>query len=63
MKTCQAYREIYDFAYKLMKQKVISHLWSYKGVVHLRVSNINNNNVLNFTHIDDIKAFFMQSNQ
>ena len=54
---CQAYREIYDFAYKLLKQNAISHLWSYKGVVHLRING--NNNIKSFTHIDDIKAFFM----
>lgn len=59
---CQSYREIYDFAYKLLKQNVINHLWSYKGIVHLRINaddNNNNKDAISFTHIDDIKEFFM----
>ena len=57
---CQSYREIYDFAYRLLKTNVISQLWTYKGVVHLRVGSGNNNdNILSFTHIDDIKTYFM----
>ena len=57
---CPSYRVIYDFAYRLLKNNVISHLWSYKGVVHLKVGSQNyNDNVLSFTHIDDIKSYFM----
>ena len=48
---------IFDYAYKLLQQNVISHLWTYKGVVQLRTQN-NNTKILNFTHIDDIKKYF-----
>ena len=34
---CPSYREIYDAAYKLLKNGVIKHLWSFKGVVHIRL--------------------------
>ena len=56
---CPAYREIYNFAYSLLKNNEISHLWTFKGVVHLRDSDNNNDNVMSFTHIDDIKSNFM----
>ena len=57
---CQAYRVIYDFAYKLLKDNIIKYLWTYKGVVHLRITDDHNrDNILHFTHIDDIKTYFM----
>ena len=54
---CPAYRDIFDFAYKLLNQNVISHLWTYTGVVQLRTRD-NNSKILKFTHIDDIKKYF-----
>ena len=54
---CPAYRLIYDTALKLLKQKVIRHLWTFKGVVHLRISE-NDHDIWSFTHIDNLYRQF-----
>ena len=53
---CPAYRLIYDAAYKLLKRGTIKHLWSYKGIVHIRVTD--NSNYTTFQHMDNFKNFF-----
>lgn len=54
---CASYRSIYDAAYKLLKRNVIKHLWTFKGVIHIRVHE-NDNDFLVFTHIDDLLRKF-----
>ena len=53
---CPAYRQIYDAAYKLLKRGIIKHLWSYKGIVHIRVYN--DSKYTTFQHMEDFKNFF-----
>ena len=53
---CPAYRQIYDAAYKLLKRGVIKHLWSFKGVVHIRTTD--NSDYITFKHMDDFRNYF-----
>ena len=53
---CPAYREIYDAAYKLLKNGVIKHLWTFKGVVHIRTSD--SSEFITFHHIEDFRNYF-----
>ena len=55
---CPAYRDIYDAAYKHLKNGVIQHLWTFKGVVHIRV-NEEDDEILSFVHIEDLRDYFL----
>ena len=54
---CPSYRNIFDTAYKMLKNNNIKRLWTYKGIVHLIVDDTDDK-IQMFTHIDDLIIAF-----